>query len=472
MSVPIRFGTDGWRAIMAREFTFDNVAIVAQAVACYLKDAGKADRGVFIGYDARLLSDLFTQTIADVLSANGITVYLPPRDTPTPVTMFTIGHMGLGGGIMMTASHNPPAYNGLKFQPDTLHPALPEITDAIEVHIRRIQEQHIAVDRTPRPALQHRIDPLPPYFEHLKTLLDCDVLSTLKAVYDPLHATGRGYVDRFLAETGAQVETIKGDWNPAFGGALPDPNEANTRFLAQRVLETGATIGLSTDGDADRFGIVDSDGTWISPNRVIVLALHYLLERRKPARTAVVRTVATTHQVDARAQAYGGIEVIETPVGFKWVGSNMKAHNALIGGEESGGFSIAGHIPEKDGILADLLIAEMVARTGKSCGTLLQEIEQITGPFVTDRIDIHMDPATKDRLMAQLRSDPPASIAGETVTGTDTRDGVKLRMQDGSWCLIRPSGTEPMIRCYAEAASAERLAAIQSAVENLQSTSS
>ncbi len=467
MSVNIKFGTDGWRAVMAREFTFDNVAIVAQAIANYVKSQGHADRGVVIGYDARLLSDLFADTIADVLTANGIPALVTDRDTPTPVTVYTIRARGLAGAVMLTASHNPPQYNGIKFIPETCHPALPETTDAIEEQIAYCLQHPDTVKRDGNPCLKQTVDPRPDYFAHLHNLLDTRALAQLKVVYDPLYATGRGYVDGFLREVGAQVETIKGERNPAFGGSLPDPNPQNLTLLSQRVRETGAHIGLATDGDADRFGVVDADGEMITANQVIVLTLWYLLRKLKPASGHAVRTVATTHQLDALAHSHGGITVHEVPVGFKWVGSTMAQTGALVGGEESGGLSITGHIPEKDGILADLLMAELVAREGVTLKEALSKIQKVTGMYLTQRIDLHVNEVTKTELMRRFREEPPASLNGLRVVGVNGLDGVKLLLEDEAWVLVRPSGTEPLIRCYLEAHDADTLSGLCDAMKQM-----
>lgn len=467
MSTTIKFGTDGWRAVMAREFTFDNVALVAQAIAQYVKATGHAERGIVIGYDARLLSDLFAETVADVLTANGIPALVTDRDTPTPVTVYTVRARGLAGAVMLTASHNPPHYNGIKFIPEQCHPALPETTDAIEEQIAYCQQHPESIRREGNPALKQRIDPRPDYFAHLHELLDTRALSTLKVVFDPLYATGRGYVDDFLREVGAQVETIKGERNPAFGGSLPDPNPQNLRLLGERVRATGAHLGLATDGDADRFGVVDSDGEMVSANQVIVLTLWYLLRKHQPQSGHAVRTVATTHQLDALARHHGNITVHETPVGFKWVGSTMARTGALVGGEESGGLSIIGHIPEKDGILADLLMAEMVAREGMTLKQALAQVAQHTGHYFSRRIDLHVDEQTKGTLIRRWREDPPANLNGLRVVGVNSLDGVKLLLDDDAWVLVRPSGTEPLIRCYIEAHREETLDGLKAAVQEL-----
>ena len=467
MNVSIKFGTDGWRAVMAREFTFDNVAIVAQAIANYVKEQGHAERGVVIGYDARLLSDLFADLIADVLTANGIPALVTDRDTPTPVTVYTVRARGLAGAVMLTASHNPPQYNGIKFIPETCHPALPETTDAIEEQIAYCLKHPESVKRDGNASLKQTIDPRPDYFAHLHGLLDTRALAGLKVVFDPLYATGRDYVDGFLREVGAQVETVKGERNPAFGGSLPDPNPQNLRLLSERVRETGAHLGLATDGDADRFGVVDSDGEMITANQVIVLTLWYLLRKMKPESGHAVRTVATTHQIDALARSYGNITVHETPVGFKWVGSTMARTGALVGGEESGGLSIAGHIPEKDGILADLLMAEMVAKEGMTLKQALAQVAQQTGEYRTQRIDLHVSESVKGELMRRFREQPPNNLNGLHVVGTNLIDGVKLLLEGGAWVLVRPSGTEPLIRCYIEAHDEVALDGLKEAMQEL-----
>lgn len=468
MSITIKFGTDGWRAVMAREFTFDNVAMVAQAIANHVKAQGHAERGIVIGYDARLLSDLFAETIADVLTANGIPALVTERDTPTPVTVYTIRARGLAGAVMLTASHNPPQYNGIKFIPEACHPALPETTDAIEEQIAYCLQHPETVKTDGNPVLKQTIDPKPDYFHHLRHLLDTRVLANLRVVFDPLYATGRGYVDGFLREIGAEVETIKGERNPAFGGSLPDPNPQNLALLSERVRKTGAHLGLATDGDADRFGVVDSDGEMLTANQVIVLTLWYLLRKLKPQSGHVVRTVATTHQIDALASSYGNIIIVhETPVGFKWVGSTMARTGALVGGEESGGLSIIGHIPEKDGILADLLMAEMVVKEGLTLKQALEQVTKQTGAYVTRRIDLHVEEAVKAETMRRLREEPPASLNGLRVVGINPVDGVKLMLGGGVWVLVRPSGTEPLIRCYIETHDEETLNGLKEAMEEL-----
>lgn len=464
---PISFGTDGWRAIMAREFTFDNVALVAQAIADFARQKGITERGIVVGWDARFLSEHFGALVADVMSANGIPVFLPERDTPTPVIAYNVRHRNAAGAVMLTASHNPPEYNGIKFIPDYCHPALPAETDAIMENVRRLENDRSAVRRERNEALIDRIDPKPAYVEHIRELLDLKAIADAKLSiwYDPLYATGRGYLDSILRDAGVDVNVIHGERNPLFGGSLPDPNEKNLADLSRLVVEHKASLGLSTDGDADRFGVVDASGAYLSPNQVLLLVfLHWL--RTRYSKGSVVRTAPTTHQVDALAEHFG-FGVIETPVGFKWVGNALNTTDAIVGGEESGGLSVKGHIPEKDGILADLIVAEQMAKTGKTPLQTLAEIDEMVGHYETDRIDVHLDNARKNELMGELKSSPPESLAGERVVKTSDVDGVQLILQNGSWVLIRPSGTEPLVRCYMEAHDAGEIARLADGVKHL-----
>jgi phosphomannomutase len=460
MPTQITFGTDGWRAVMAREFTFDNVRRVAAGIATYVKDRGLAPRGVVVGYDARFLSEHFAADIARVLAAAGIPVWLTDRDSPTPVVVSTIRQRHAGGAVMLTASHNPPEYNGIKFIPEYCHPALPDVTDAI---LARIPDEPPAVGE-PVASIE-TIDPRPGYLAALREVVDLPVIRAagLKVVVDPLYASGRGYLDAALEEAGCQVTVIHGERNPLFGGSLPDPNPENLRELRDRVVGGGAQLGLATDGDADRFGVIDPSGDALSANEIICLVFWHLIHARGRRSGVVVRTVATTHLVDAIAAKFG-FEVVETPVGFKWVGQKMVERGALLGGEESGGLSIEGHIPEKDGILAGLLVAEAVAASGCTPRQLLAEIAAAVGPLYSRRVDIHLTAATKTRLMESLAAEPPAALAGQPVVSRTQIDGQQFGLRDGSWFLIRPSGTEPLVRCYMESRTQDALEALEAAV--------
>ncbi len=464
-SKKIAFGTDGWRAVMAREFTFDNVALVAQAIADHVVATGKASQGVIIGYDARFLAEQFAALVADVLGANGIPTFVPNRDTPTPVIAFTIRAKNLAGAVMLTASHNPPEYNGIKFIPDYAHPALPDVTDAITKRIAELQEAPDQVKTGgPAPTV---IDPKPDYVAHVTKLIDMKAIGDAKLTIciDPLYASGRGYLSDMLRDAGCTVYTIHDERNPLFGGSLPEPNATNLKELSALVIEKGADLGLSMDGDADRFGMVDKTGQYITSNQVLALAVWHWAKTRYPT-GSVVRTVPTSYMIDALAK-HLGLSVIETPVGFKWVGNALNTTDAIVGGEESGGLSVKGHIPEKDGIVADLVITELVAKSGKSPLEILAEIEGIIGKFVATRIDMRLPDESKMALMAGLRQNTPRTLAGKPVVESSLMDGVKMIREDGSWLLVRPSGTEPLVRCYIEARSDEGVAELKQAVHEL-----
>jgi alpha-D-glucose phosphate-specific phosphoglucomutase len=461
----IAFGTDGWRAVMAREFTFENVSLVAQAIADYVNGVGKGHKGVVIGYDARFLSEQFAALVADILGANGIPTLVPDRDTPTPVVAYTVKVRDLAGAVMLSASHNPPEYHGIKFIPDYCHPALPDVTDKITARISEVQADPSQVKTGgPKPEV---INPQPDYFAHLRTLTNLDAIRKAKLTIcvDPLYAAGRGYLEDILVEAGCTVHTIHNERNPLFGGSLPEPNATNLKELGVLVREKKAHLGLSMDGDADRFGLLDATGQYMTSNQVIALAAQHWATTRG-ATGPIVRSVPTSGMLDALAKRLG-VGLVETPVGFKWIGSAMLQHNALIGGEESGGYSVAGHIPEKDGILADLIIAELVAVTGKSPLENLTELESHIGKYITTRVDIRLPEASKIALLERLKNDTPTTLAGQKVVDISRMDGVKMIREDASWMLIRPSGTEPLVRCYIEARSEQGVADLKNAVHTL-----
>lgn len=463
-SSKIAFGTDGWRAIMAREFTFDNVALVAQAVADHVNGTGKAAQGVMVGYDARFLSDSFCGVVADVLGANGIPVFVPNRDVPTPVTTWTVKQRNLAGAVMLTASHNPPEYNGIKFIPDYVHPALPDITDAITARIVEIQANPSLIKTGgPKPTV---IDPKPDYVAQIHKLIDMEAITkaNLTICVDPLYASGRGYTSDILRDAGVTVHVIHDERNPLFGGSMPDPNEKNLQELAKLVVEKKADLGLSMDGDADRFGAIDGSGQYLTSNQVIALVFYHWMKRYPTG--SVVRSVATSGMIDALANHFG-FKVIETPVGFKWVGEAMSKGDAIVGGEESGGLTVKGHVPEKDGVVADLVLTEMVAKTGKSPLENLAEIEAITGKFYSTRIDLTLPEPAKQALMQRLKDTPPTEIAGKKVVSVTKIDGAKMVCEDGSWLLIRPSGTEPLVRCYMEARQESEIDGLKKAAHDL-----
>lgn len=455
----ISFGTDGWRGIIARDFTFANVERVATAIAAYLREAGLAARGVVVAYDNRFLADHFAAAAADVLRRWGIPVFFSEGALPTPVAAFAIKNHNAGGAVMLTASHNPPEYCGIKFIPEYAGPALPDITHRIEEFLA----EPVAPPMV-SPAPQQPLAPRADYFRHLLRLVDGEAIrrANLKVVVDPMYGAGIGYLEALLEQLGATVTPLHNRRDPLFGGGLPDPVAARLGELRELVLAKEAHLGLALDGDADRLGVIDADGVFISPNQILSLVCYHLLEKRG-WRGPVVRTVATTHLVDRIAAAYGEV-AYETPVGFKYIGAYLREHGCICGGEESGGLSIRGHVPEKDGILAGLLTAEIVATHGKSLGTLLADLGTRFGHLVSARVDYHTTPEEKERVRHLLKDFCPVEFNGATVVKRTTTDGVKIELANGAWFLIRASGTEPVFRVYAEAATPDAVTALHEAV--------
>jgi len=459
----IKFGTDGWRAIMNDTFILSNVRIVAQAIADYIKGEGLGEKGIVIGYDTRFFAERFAHECASVMVGNGIPVFMPRRALPTPLTAFSIRIYGAAGAIMLTASHNPPEYNGIKFIPEYAGPASPEITGKIEEFIGRILASgRILQAPVEGTSLVRDIDPYTEYVKHISSLADFERLrrKKLRVVLDPMYGAGQGLMDKVLAQAGCAVDTIHNFRDTLFGGSYPDPSEKHLAELRDRVLKSEADLGLALDGDADRFGAIDHDGTYITANQVLSLVAVHLLKNRG-VEGCLVRTVATTHLLDEIARDYG-IEVVETPVGFKYIAQVMMERAVVVGGEESGGLSILGHIPEKDGLLADLLLAETVAYEEKSLGDILAEIYEKYGRFYTTRLDLHLAADKKDEVLKSLRDNPPADISGDKVVEVRTVDGIKLVLESGDWLLARPSGTEPLVRIYVESRDKARFSALES----------
>lgn len=467
----IKFGTDGWREIIARQFTFENVKFVTQAIAEYVCAHDMAGRGVVIGYDNRFLSEHFARAVAEVLAGNGIKVFMTGRATPTPVTAFAVKHLQAAGAVMLTASHNPPEYNGIKFIPEYAGPALPYITDELEANVNRVVETGkytgLRYDKASAEGWITDVDPFEDYITHLKTLVHLDRIAKagLKIVADPMFGAGIGYLDRILRDAGCEVKVIHGYRDPLFGGSMPEPSAKVLTELRDLVISEKADLGLAMDGDADRFGIIDSDGAYIIPNQVLFLVYYHLISARG-LKGPVARSVATTHMLDRIASHYG-LGVDETPVGFKYIGESMMKKGSILGGEESGGLSIAGHIPEKDGILATALIAELVAEEKLPVREILKKVEEKFGALVSERLDIHTTPENKDRVLSSLKTLEPSGIAGTAVKKVLAIDGKKYVMEDGSWVLIRASGTEPLFRIYVETDSPDKLKKIQSATREM-----
>ena len=472
---PIQFGTSGWRGLIAKDFTFDRVRLAAQGIADYLKAERRkktsplAERKstIILGHDARFLGRDFSLAAAEVLEANDFTALLCDRDTPTPVISHTIRVRKALGGINMTASHNPAEWQGLKYSLHNGAPATPEATQKIEAAIAKRQAKGWRFDGSVIGTYACKeIDPLPAYFKRIRQLVDFPAIkkAKMKIAVELMYGAGRGYLDTLLEKAGVKVTRFHDFSNPLFGNQPPEPNAEGMTEAAACVAAGKAQMALGLDGDADRFGVVDKDGTWLTPNQILALTLYHLKKNRRWS-GAAVRTVPTSHMIDAIA-GHLGVKLHETPVGFKYIGALMENEAIIVGGEESGGLSVNGNVPEKDGILACLLMAELVAVERKPLGKILKQLEKHIGEFHTDRINIHINPAQKAAILKRLamRLD---KIGSTPVQEFITTDGFKFILPHGEWVAFRASGTEPVIRCYLETKSAARMKTLQSACRNI-----
>jgi phosphoglucomutase len=449
-SQAIHFGTSGWRGVVADDFNFSGVRRAAAAIAGHVRSQKKSPT-LLVAHDTRFFAEEFAFTVAGVLKEHGCHALLSSEATPTPAVAHAIIHRKLDGGINMTASHNPAEYNGLKFSGPEGGPALPEVTKDIEKRAGAIRDPSSSLDEIVDDF--ERVDPREPYFAQLSQIVRFDVLKKTKGsfVCDAVHGCGAGWLDRILAVNGIPSTTIRANRDVLFSGTGPDTSEENIWPLKEAVLEKKALAGLATDGDADRFGILDRDGSFISPNQVLGLLFDYLLETRG-IKLGASRSVATSHLLDAVARMHG-VKVYETPVGFKYVGPLLRENKILIGGEESAGLTIRGHVPEKDGILACLLVAEMIVARQASLADQLRDLfHRVGGEFWPIRINLHLAEDVLARLPERLCKNYK-EFAGRRVAGTNRTDGMKLNFDDGSWVLMRPSGTEPVVRVYVESAS-------------------
>ncbi|MBI2925025.1 MAG: phosphoglucomutase/phosphomannomutase family protein [Verrucomicrobia bacterium] len=471
----IKFGTSGWRGLIARDFTFANVRLATQGIADYLHSALSTPQSalhgrqplVIVGHDTRFLGREFALAAAEVLTANGLIPLLCNRDAPTPVIAHTIRDRQAIGGFNMTASHNPAEYQGLKFSTSNGAPAAPEVTKQIEANIAQLSAQNWSFKAAVVGTFQCKtFDPQPAYFRQLRKLVDFAAIkkARLKVAVALMYGTGRGYLDTLLADAGVKVSVFHNELNPLFGGQHPEPDAAGMTEVSRFVRSGKAQVGLGLDGDADRFGIVDKDGAWLTPNQILALALYHLKKNRRWT-GAVVRTVPTSHQVDAVAELLG-VRVHETPVGFKYIGALMETEPIIVGGEESGGLSVKGHVPEKDGILACLLMAELVAYERQSLGQILKTLEKQTGEFHTERLNIKIPLEKKDALLARLGAGLD-SIGPFKVEKFITTDGYKFLLPNREWVAFRASGTEPVFRCYIEAKSAAQLKRLRQQCQRL-----
>jgi alpha-D-glucose phosphate-specific phosphoglucomutase len=459
----IKFGTDGWRAIISDEFTFANVKKVAKAIALYLINHKLNKKPMVIGYDPRFLADKFAEEVSKVMEDAGIDVYLTERDTPTPVVAWEVKDKKAAGAVMLTASHNPAEYCGIKFIPDYAGPA----DEATTSEIQENSNEDVVLPKAAKKGKVERFEPKQRYMKYIESFVDPALIrkAKLKVVYDSMHGAGRGYLDKILQNFGCQVEAIHSQRDVLFGGKSAEPSDENLDELKNMVSELSADVGLANDGDADRFGVVDEKGIFMNANQIIALIFEYLVSEKKYT-GSVVRSVATTHLIDRIAERHK-IKIHETPVGFKHIAQLMMREDVVIGGEESGGFSIKGHIPEKDGILADLLIVEMLARRKKPLSEIWKEVIKTFGEVYTKRINLKLEEKEKNEFMKKLEDETPPELARVKVVKVNKMDGVKMILSDGSWVLARSSGTEPLVRIYAESDKEQKLAVILEAVQNL-----
>lgn len=474
--MPIHFGTDGWRAVISDTFTFHNLRNVAQAIADAIA-SGSWENGlegfsvpnkqtVVVGFDTRFLSDRYAADVARVLAANGFTVYLAQSDAPTPAISHAVRHLGAIAGVMITASHNAPRYNGVKLKAYYGGSATAEQCRRVEVFLNHNEERArgpnlMDFELARQNGLIQRFNPIPAYGDHLRTLIDFDVIAENppRVVVDSMYGSGRGVIKGFLQGTGCEVQEIRGEMNPGFGGIHPEPIRKHLGALAGAISTHMGDFGLATDGDADRIGAMDEEGRFVDPHKIMTLALKYLVEQRG-WRGNIVRTVSTTSMIDRLARRYG-LTVHETPVGFNYIAEYMLKENILIGGEESGGMSIQGHIPEGDGILMGLLLIEIVAKLRQPLSELVDQLLQEAGPSFYKRIDLTLSrPVSKEKMKQTLLESAPAKIGELKVADIRTMDGIKYILEDDSWLLIRPSGTEPVLRVYAEGRSGETMEAV------------
>jgi phosphoglucomutase len=464
MATPIKFGTSGWRAVIAEEFTFANVRRAVTGIARYVVSQKAAGARVIVGRDPRFLGETVCAMASEILAAHGVTSLLIAEPAPTPAISYAVIREKADGAINITASHNPPEYNGIKFSTPDGAPALPEVTKQIE---SEIVLSDLPGDK-PAPRVQgtaaQALEPRAAYLARLAEIVDFKAIkkANLRVVFDPFWGAARGYSNALLRDAGVDVFTVHDCRDVLFGGHAPEPDDHLLSGAREKMQHVKAHIGIATDGDADRFGILDADGTFFTPNYIIALLFDYLVESRA-WRNGVAKSVATTNLMNAVAR-YHGVELHETPVGFKYIGELIKQDKIAIGGEESAGLSIRYHVPEKDGVLAGLLCCEMVACRGKSLGQQLKELFAEVGSFYSLRENFHLTQQVKEKFTEKLQREP-RDLMGRKVAEVVRTDGLKLLFADGSWVCYRLSGTEPVVRVYSEAGSKEDLAKLSAAAK-------
>lgn len=456
MTTSIRFGTDGWRAIIAEDFTFANVARCAQGLVDYLKAEGIAEKGLVVGYDTRFLSREFAETVASVCAGNGVPAFLTEAAAPTPVVSYSVLDRQAAGAAIITASHNPGNWNGFKFKPEYAGSATDEITRRLEEKIEQASAPRLMPLGS---ALEERlitpIDPKPAYLERLASLVDLAAIRSagLTVMVDSMYGAGAGYLRELLAGSNTSVTELNGTRNPAFPGMdQPEPIAHNLTTLMAQVPESRAAVGIALDGDADRVGIVDENGVFLSTLQVFSLLAYYLLEH-KGQRAPIVKGITSSMMLDKLARKYG-VDIYDMPVGFKHIGPRFTEVDGMMGGEESGGFAFQGHVPERDGILSALYFLEFLVRTGKTPSQLVEELFSLVGPHYYQRRDVEFDAAAKETIQARLESAELLELGGHRVVNSDNIDGRRLFF-DNAWLASRFSGTEPLLRIYCEAESPE-----------------
>ena len=460
----IRFGTDGWRAIIAEDFTFANVARCAQGLADFLKSRGTAEQGLVVGYDTRFLSRQFAEKVAGVCAGNGVKVYLAREAAPTPVISFNVLEHRAGGAAILTASHNPAIWNGFKFKPEYAGSATQEITDRLEDAIAATGEiQDVSLERARGQGLVVDIDPAPPYLERIGELVDLRAIRNagLRVAVDAMFGSGGGYLPALISGGSTTVEEMNGLPNPAFPGMeQPEPIAHNLTRLIEKIKAGGVSVGLALDGDADRIGVVDEDGRFVTTLEVFSVLALYLLEH-KAQRGPLVKGVTSSMMLNKLGRKFG-VDVHEMRVGFKYIGPKMTEVDAVMGGEESGGFAFRGHIPERDGVLSGLYLLEYMAQTGKTPAELVNHLFDQVGIHSYSRRDVSFDPKDRGRIEERLRSEDLSELAGMPVRSSDEIDGRRLVFDD-AWLVSRFSGTEPLLRIYAEAAGPDKVEALLNA---------
>lgn len=460
----VRFGTDGWRGIIARDFNFENATRVARALARYLVEFEDIRRGVVVGYDTRFLAERFARRVAEVLTSVGVEVKLAAEPVPTPALSFAVRQAGAAAGIMLTASHNPAEWLGIKLKAGYGGSASARAVAEVE---RCLGDESRLPRVSPDPRRIHVQDLKTAYLDRLVELVDLDAIARagLRLALDPMHGAGAGYLSALLAARGIAATEVRGTCDPLFGGTQPEPIEANLEPLREAVERERCDLGAATDGDADRVAALDAAGHFVDPHKIFALVFRHLVERRG-LKGGVAKTFSVSKMIDRMAERYG-VPLAETPIGFKHIAELMLERDLVAGGEESGGIGIRPHLPERDGLLVSLLLAEIVAAEGRPLAACVADLQEQFGPLHYRRVDLRLDPQQMQRALKLVAGDALRRLGEWTVVGREDLDGTKLYLLNAGWVLVRASGTEPVVRIYAEAPTAELVARVVAAVEQL-----